>query len=184
MPISPEDSALDALVAYFASLSGIAGAKRGWPEHPDSFDLSAGPVLTLTMADSVREPVSPGFINDAPPFLVRINEVTIGAQLDLWAAYRAHRDDAARVIEDALHNQLPWRHGLYLSQPDYHDRPMTVTATPVRNEGDERAAVVGEWRRTWMLEIVTDHVIQTNTPALSEVVLRDQDGLDPDVSFT
>lgn len=184
MPVDPTDSALDAVAAYFGGLTGIASAQRGFPEHAASLDLRAGPVATITFVDDQRTPVSPGLLNTAKPFLWRTAELRVVAQLDLWAPYRAQRDAAARIIEAALDNDLPFRTGLYLASAGYHGRPLTVTASASdgRNIDEDAAATEGEWRRMWTLEVITDLVAETDTPAQYRQTLRPTVGgvTDPD----
>lgn len=186
MPIDPVDSALDAVATYFAGIAGVAAARRGWPEHPTDLDLSAGPAVTVTRIGDRRTEVSPGLVSASPPWLWRVAELRITAQLDLWAAYRAQRDVAGVVVEDALHNDLPFRHGLYLFTADYHGRPLTITASDGRSIDEAKGVVEGEWRRMWMLEVVTDLVQATDTPSQSTVTLRTtaDDETEPDFDVT
>lgn len=170
------DSALDTIAAYFAGLAGIAAARRGWPEHQQDLDLSGGPVCTLTFVDDARQLIAPWPVAEGPTVTYKVAEYEIAAQLDLWAAYRAQRDDAAAVVEAGLHNRLPILHGLYLTQADYFSRPLTIVASQGRNDDQPDDAVVGEWRRRWMLTITTDLVVQANTPQQLELILRTTSG--------
>lgn len=184
MAIDPVDAALDALAAYFAGLDGIADAFRGWPERDKDLDLTGGPVVSVVRASDQRTECPPNAVNDAAPWLWRVGDLTITAQVDLWAAYRAQRDDAALVIQDALHNDLPWRNGLYLTSAGYHDRPLTCLAGLGRSDGEPNASTVGEWRRTWMVTITTDLVVETATPTLTSATIRDEGGDEPDITVT
>jgi hypothetical protein len=173
--IDPVDAVVDALATYFAGLSGIASALRGWPEHPEALDLTAGPVVTVTAVDHQRARVVPTCLaSQVPPALStwKLNELTITLQLDVWAAYRSERDDAGAVIEAGLHNSLPQRHGLYLTSTGYYDRPFVVSASDGRSMDDGDGAEVGEWRRRWLLQVVTDTVVLVETPQQLELVLR------------
>lgn len=172
MAVDPIDAALDAIAAHIGAQSGIATARRGWPEHATDLDLSQGPVVTVTHAGDQRTQVAPGLIGSSKPFLWRTAELRITAQLDLWTAYRAQRDDAARIVEAALNDGLPWRTGLHLTSTAYHGRPLTVASGDGRSMDEEKAATEGEWRRTWMLEVLTDLVAETATPAQDEITIR------------
>lgn len=172
MAIDPVDAALDALATYFGGLSGIASAERGWPEHPEQLDLSSGPALTVTRVDDQRVYVPPKPLDDGPTVTYQVGELTITAQLDLWAAYRAQRDDAGAVVEVGLHNRLPQQSGLFLDSTGYHDRPLDVVAGQGTSLDDDGRDTVGEWRRRWLLTITTDLVVLADTPQQLAIVLR------------
>lgn len=177
------EAALDAIAAHFAALDGLADAKRGWPEHPESLDLTAGPVATVTYTTHEVEPCTPTLL-DVTEGRLKVADVTIYAQLDLWAAYRVQRDDAALVVEAGLHNGLPWRAGLRL-ESDYFERPITVVAGPGTSLDDEGGVTVGEWRRRWDLTITADQVVEADIPNQVEIVIRPTDDIeDPDTSLT
>lgn len=166
------DSALDALAAHFGTLTGIAVVQRGWPEHPRDLDLTAGPIVTVTRVDDTPTHVPPTPLDTGPTVTWKVAELQIVAQVDLWAAYRAQRDDAGAVLEAGLHNRLPMQTGLYLTQADYHSRPLVVLASSGTSVEDGSAAEVGEWRRRWMVSIQTDLVVLVETPEQLELVLR------------
>jgi hypothetical protein len=180
------DVALERLAAYFATLTGIVEGKRGWPEHPEDLDLSAGPVVTVTYVDERRQLIAPWPLDTGPQVTWKVADLVIEAQLDLWAAYRAQRDASAEVLEAGLHNRIPWQHGLWLELADYHGRPVTVTASAGRNVEDDAAAEVGEWRRRWTLSVVTDLVVVATTPEQLETIIRTTSGdvTEPDKSIT
>ncbi|MEQ1494492.1 MAG: hypothetical protein ABL912_01860 [Novosphingobium sp.] len=171
-PLDPVDSALDAIAAYFASLTGIADAERGWPERETDLDLSAGPVVTAAYAGHTRVEQSPDHIPGTSPPQWHAGLLTIDVQLDLWAAYRSQRDAAARIVEAGLQNSMPWRFGLLLTSRAYFGRPLTILATDGRNTDEPDAAAIGEWRRTWMLTVQTDLVVTTNTPSQTQILVR------------
>lgn len=178
MAIDPIDAALDAVAAYLGGLSGIAAGQRGWPEHPERLDLRGGPVVTVTQVDHHRVLLPPHPLDTGATVTWKVANLTIAAQLDAWAAYRAQRDDAGAVLEAGLHNRIPWQHGLYLLSTGFHDRPLVVTAGQGRSVDDGNGAEVGEWRRRWMLTIQTDLVVLAATPQQLEFRLRGLDSTD------
>lgn len=185
MAIDYAAAAMDALATWLASVTGVAGAQRGWPEHNESLDLSAGPVATVTMVGRpVPNDCAPARIpeldsNDAGTLTVtyRVGWPVIRLQVDLWAAYRSQRDDAVAAIEGAREAQLPAA-GLWLTSTGYHNRPLTVlflTGPETTDESD--AATVGEWRASWDVEIHTDRIATTTHPQQGRVDLSlDLDG--------
>lgn len=185
-PVDPVTSALHALADYFREVDGIAAAEVGWPERPDDLDLSAGAVATFTFADETRRPIPPDSIADTSPQLYRTGELSIDVQLDLWAAYRAQREDGARAVEAALNNALPWRHGLLLLSRGYYSRPLTARAGTGRNVDEFNASTEGEWRRSWMLTVTTDLVAEVEMPTQQTTIIRPtvQDAAEPDYEIS
>lgn len=170
MPTDPVDAALDAIAAHFGALSGIASAQRGWPEHQADLDLTAGPIVTLTTIGTEEDHCPPTSVDSslASPNTTetyRTGYLTIDVQLDLWCAYRAQRDETAPIVESGAHNDIPWRHGLFLASTDYYSRPITAVLSAGRPEEEAQAAEVGEWRFRWLLTVQTDRVVQKTLPA-------------------
>lgn len=172
MAADPADSALDTIATHLATLTGIAAARRGWPEHPNDLDLSAGPICTVSFIDDERQLIAPWPVEEGVTTTWKVAEYEVRAQLDLWAAYRAQRDAAAAAVEAGLHNRIPFQHGLRLTQADYFDRPLTVSSSTGRDLDDGAGVTQGEWRRRWVLTIVTDLVVQAATPQQLESILR------------
>lgn len=179
--ISAEDAACEEIAAYFAAVSGISAARRGWPERAQDLDLTAGPVVTATLVESRRTPVPPA----AAATGYRVAELAIDVQLDLWCAYRAERDTAARAVQDALSNRLP-RAGLRLTSRGYHGRPLVARAGSGRNTDEPDAAANGEWRRTWMLTVTTDEIRLVTLPTQDTITIRPtvQDEVEADITIT
>lgn len=170
-PIGPVESALEALAAYFATVSGIASARRGWPEEPVDLDLSHGPVVAVTHIVDRETPVAASPIPDSSPTLHRVAELEIDVQVDLFAPYRATLDTASRALADALDNDLPWQSGLHLVSRGYHERPLVATADRGSYMDPDQAAQLGEWRRSWYLTVRTDRVRSLGLPVQTDIIL-------------
>jgi hypothetical protein len=170
----PIEAALDALVAYFdTAVASLTTVRKGWPEHPSSLDLAAGPAFTVTPIATIEEPCAPKVIGSSGSTrTVRVGYVTIRAQLDLWTAYRAQREDQGVLVEAALNNQLPRVTGLWLSSTNHYSRPLTVDVTAGRIEDDQGGVERGEWRRSWDVTIRTDRVQTTTIVDQSQIDLE------------
>lgn len=174
MAIDPRASVLDALATYLGTeLSGLT-VRRGWPEDAVEVDLAAKPELAVTAGPSTVELCSPDSVSEA----VDGGTVTVGyrvgylrmqVQLDLWATYRAQRDAQGALVEAALHNQVPFGAGLWLTQADHFGRPITATVTESRIEDDASGAPRGQWRQSWTLDVLTDVVVHADHPLLTQV---------------
>lgn len=184
--LGPEESALEAIARYFRTLSGVYKAERGWPEWEESLNLANGPHITVSLANSTRTPVSPFYVDDTDPAQWKTGTLSIDAQLDLWTHTRYQRDRMARVVEDGLHNDLPFRTGLRLTSRNYYDRPLDIVAGEGRNTSEPDAAREGEWRRTWMLTISTDTVTVRDVPDQDTITVRAEvdDVSEPDLDIT
>lgn len=184
--LGPVESALEAIARYLRTLSGIAKAERGWPEWPESLNLSLGPHISITYAAHVGQKVAPNYVDDTDPAQWKTGVLTIDAQMDLWAKTRYQRDRAARIIEDGFDNDLPFRSGLHLTSRNYYDRPLTVLSGEGRNTDDDASAKEGEWRRTWMLTISTDTVTVRDVPDQDTITVRADvdDTTEPDLEIT
>ena len=179
MPIDPAASAVDAVVAYFASVLGssVSRVLRGWPEHGQDLKLGDGPVLAVTVAGDERTLLPPRNVDQAVQgdgLLVtyKIGTLRLSAQLDLWTQYRSQRDDVSALIEAAAHNRLPHQAGLFLDQSDYYSRPLNVNVGRGRTQDDPRGVSKGMWRRFWDLTIDTDVVVQATTAQLKQLDLQ------------
>lgn len=176
MAIDPVAAAADAIAAYLAAnVTGLT-ARRGWPEGNVELDLGAGPVAAITPGPSEAVLCSPREVDRSGSGTVtvtyRVGELDITAQLDVWAAYRAVRDDTVAAIEAKLHNRLPFQPGLWVTSTGYHDRPLIVEARRISVQDSEDTAPAGEWRATWELRIRSDLVVQTTKPELVTTTLR------------
>lgn len=180
MPISPVDSAVDAIVAFLGSVVMVTynGATapircyRGWRENDQPYDFDGGPIVTLTMFSEQREEHIPGLLESTPPQLWSVADLTWRMQLDLWAPYRAMRDVVAQTIRTNLHDDIPFRVGLHLTHADYYSRFITVHAEEVRDPNDMLSPQAGVWRRSWTLTVVSPEVVEQLTPQQLEWVVR------------
>lgn len=185
MTINPVASAMDALVAHLLSTldfttlpSGFqtATVRRGWPEGDVTLNMSTGPVLAVTGSQADEERIAPYTVDvgaavaGVRSVAYKIANVTIPMQLDLWVPYRAMRDDAVPLVEAAFFNQLPGSAGLWLTQSDYHGRPLgfeIMSGPRYTDEADQ--AQTGEWRATWSITCTTDKVAITSHPDLTQI---------------
>ena len=175
MATNAVDSAIDAVVAHLATIAGIADALRGWPERNKAFTLDAGPVVTLTYTDHTRSEHPPYPVVEGPTVTWKTADLKIGAQLDLWAAYKAQADDAAGLIQAGFHDDIPLRAGLHLTQADYFGRSVSAELGRGRRTNGPLSASEGEWRRTWDVQIWCAEVVQADTPQQLETILRTGD---------
>lgn len=180
MAVDLIESAMQAVASHFATTdvvylgaSTTLDSRVGWPEKDVKFDFAVGPVLTVTSLGAQRVYHSPHLLRDGPPpILWKIADVTISAQLDLWAPHRGVRDDAARAVELKWHSRMPQTPGLFLTQPDYFDRPLHLLHTEGRNLDDGLDASMGEWRRMWEVSIDASECVETSTPQQLAYILR------------
>lgn len=184
MAVDAVQSALEAVAEYFDGVTGLRGMV-GWPEHPDSLELTT-PLVTVTLVAEQRTPCAPHPVEaDAADGAYLVADLEISVQVDLWAAYRATRDAAAALVEAALHNDVPFRQGLHLVSTGHNDRRLSLTAESGVNVDDGESVGVGEWRRRWSATIVTDEVHAHTGPLQDEIVLRPQQDIeDSDHSIT
>ena len=186
MALDPTASAIDALVTYIATVSGVAAAKRGWPEHQEDLDLSSGPVVSVTQIGAANGVyVSPTQVDSAAvgddtqiTYLVAYTDMLV--QIDLWAPYRFDRDAVGDAMEQAFHNVLPRKSGLELTHSDYYSRSINgmVTGRPQTMDGPKSSA--GEWRKSWTMRLDSDLVAFATHPKQALIRLKvstDLDGL-------
>lgn len=185
MAIDPVAAALDAVVAYLTGL-GITGltARRGWPEANVELDIDQTKhvVAVLPAGKPTVRLVSPKSIDQTGSGTLtvtyRVGEIEVPAQLDLWCAYRAQRDEVVAAIEARLHNKLPFLPGLWLTSTGYHSRPLVVDVVFAGTDDEQDDAAVGEWRATWDVTIRSDLVADATHPELAIVALRLETELD------
>lgn len=173
MPIDPIAAALDAVAARFVGLGTPAlRARRGWPEHGVDLDLEAGPLLSVFAVDQgVATRCSPravavGGTGAQALTTYRVGFLRVAMQLDLWAKYRAQRDDLAHAIEAAAAGSIPHHSGLRLTSAGYHERPLTLTLGAGRALDDGPKVEAGEWRQVWTASVDTDLVVEVTHPRL------------------
>lgn len=178
--ISATEAAIDAVVTHLGTeVSSASKVLRGWPEHPESLDLGDGPVIAVVWQQPARAECSPRIVesiapeDDADPttYLYRVAWLTIPAQVEVFAPYRAQLDDAGLAVQQALHNRLPNAPGLLLTSTSYYDRSVTGTCTGERSDADSVSAERGEFRKTIFLELQTDEVVATTHPRLTRLDL-------------
>lgn len=157
-------ASLDTVAAYFGGLAQIASGRVGWPDFGVDFDLSAGPVVSLTFATETGQDVNHHPVDDPARALWVVRKGQITAQLDLWARYVATRDEAAGVLEGAFHNDAPHRLGLHLTQLDYFDQPLIAYVGRGTNMDGPSSAPTRTFRRRWTLQIHADRVVETQHP--------------------
>lgn len=183
--LDPFDSALEAIALHFRQLSGLGGAIPAYPEHNVTLDLTNGPLVTVTYVSHQRDDVAPSPVDSDPrKRLWYTADLLISVQLDLWGDYRSRRADFARLVEDALHNRMPFQEGLYLVSSHYHGRQLMILADEGRNTDEAEASEVGEWRRTWLLAVQTDMVRDVLLPTQDLITIRPTAGADIDVTDT
>ena len=171
MATDPIASAQDALVAHLATeLGSSATVRRGWPEAGVEMDIGTKPEVAVTASSPRITQVAPGQVDasgsDTLTVTYRVAMVECLVQVDLWCAHRATKDALAALLDAALHNQLPHTTGLWLTQSDYHSRPLTLD---VQERRDEQDVAAGEWRASWTLRLTTDLVVQTDLPELTQL---------------
>lgn len=183
MAIDPIAAACDAIVAHLTTITGLT-ARRGWPEHGVEADITSGAgLLAVTPGPAQYERCSPRSVDTtvaAPNVTVtyRIAWLRIEAQLDLWAPYRAVRDDLVALVEAKAANSLPNHSDLRLTSTGYYSRPLTVELDRMQSEDSSGNSERGTWRQTWRAVITTDMVAQATHPQQLQVDAILTTGLD------
>lgn len=158
----PGAAVLEAMAIYLADILTTATVLRGWPETDVGMDLDAGPVVAITQTGRPEEIASStstlgavvaGSVN------VRTGYLVIPIQLDVWARSREALDTIATAVDDALHNDLPYRPHLYLTATDHHERPFVVIREGDAPDVDGDTAPVGEWRAIYTLRAEIERVV-------------------------
>lgn len=173
MPIDPLAAAVDAVASHFVGRgTPPLRARRGWPEHGVDLDLEAGPLLSVfALEQPAATRCSPRAVvvtGEGAQALTtyRVGYLRVAMQLDLWAKYRAQRDDSALAVETAVALNLPHHAGLRLSSTGYYSRPLTLTLGAGRAIDDASKVETGEWRQVWTAVVETDLVAQVTHPRL------------------
>ena len=178
--ISATEAAIDAVTTHLGTeIASATKVIRGWPEHLEDLDLGAGPVIAVVWQQPTREECSPKIVQTIAPedvedpttYIYRVAWLTIPAQVEVFAPYRAQLDDVALAVQQALHNRLPNAPGLRLTSTTYYDRSVTGTCTGERSDADGTSAERGEYRKTYFLELSTDEVVPTTHPTLTRLDL-------------
>lgn len=169
--LHPIAAAVRALAGHLAdALPGVA-VTEGWPEAPVEPDLPELTVVRVgTPAYDLHAPAEAHFANGLATY--RYGRLTFSAQLDLWAAYRARRDELAYQVEAALNPGLPHSTGLWLLSGDYHGRPLSFDLTEGEPMDDGSSAPDGLWRHRWSLQCTSDLVVVVPVPALGHVDVK------------
>lgn len=182
MAIDPTTSALDALVTYLASeLTLPAGTydgvtvSRGWPKHSVKLDLSSGIVVAVTAGDpttTAHAPVRVDHDTDTGVTTYRVARVETVVQLDIWAPYEATLDAAGAAMALVLHNDLPHRPDLHLTQADYYGRPLRFTLVNGPRRPERAHAAEADWRSTWTLRLYSSLVAQGTNGTLTQLDIQ------------
>lgn len=171
MAIDPIAAACDAIAAHLTTITGLT-ARRGWPEHGVEASIASGAgLLAVTPGPVQYERCAPRSVDatvSAPNVTVtyRIAWLRIEAQLDLWAPYRAVRDDLVAAVEAKAANSLPNHSDLRLTSTGYYSRPLTVELDQMTPEDGGANTERGVFRQTWRAVISTDLVAQATHPQL------------------
>lgn len=191
MATSLIDNAVLAVVNHLAAnvtatYNGVAESLRveqGWAENNKDVDLTR-PFAVVTHLSEIRHEHYPYLLNCSgpPPYKWHVADLLLTAQLDLFAPYRRTRAEVGELIRQNLHNDMPHRVGLFLNSADYFNSQITVHSERGRDSQMAPQAQVGEWRRTWDLDIACSEIVTTDTPTLASVLLRlrTSDTLPPD----
>jgi hypothetical protein len=185
MAKEPSAATCDALVAHLVTALGSGYTVRvGWPEHNVALDLSV-PVIAVHPSpwqsqERTAEAIRHTDNGDGTTTSLYAYGRTWGQlQIDIWAPYRARRDETAALVEAALNgDRFPQRVGLLLTLSNYHSITAALDRTgPGRNEDDTETAGRGEWRRTVMVRaecaLVAEVTEPTTTLAGAEIDVDD-----------
>lgn len=173
--IDPVAAAVDALVAHLTSELGVsARVLRGFPAKNVAMDLDTLPVVSVTAQRATGVQVSPRVVDSVSvdavvsTYTYIVAELAIPVQIDLFAQYRAQRDDLGYTIGQLL-NPLA---SLWLTSATYHGRSIAVDVGQQFSDDDGDTATRGEWRIGWVGNLRTDLVAQTTHPRLAVATLR------------
>lgn len=163
---SPAAAALEAFATYLDGVLATldtppSAVLRGWPETDQGMDLDTGPVVSITQTGRAEEtPVHPSVLGtNATSYNVRTALLTVPMQLDVWARSREALDIVTSAVDDALHNDLPYRPYLYLVATDHQNRPFCVRREGDAPDIDGDTAPTGEWRAIYTLSVEIDRVV-------------------------
>lgn len=195
MPVEPAVSAADSMVAHLAATvevtyDGVTGplrVVRGWGEDNQDYDLTSGPVASVTPISTRSDYHTPYTIDRAATVNWKVADLDITLQMDLWAPNRYTRDEVAELMTRALSNDVPYRPELYLTHADYYGRPICVIASDRRvYNSDRMTPSVAEWRCVWDLRVQSGLIIQAATPQQLNWTLRlhANSVLLPDITIT
>lgn len=166
---SPGAAVLEALAVYLAdALTALSPTViRGWPETDQGLDLETGPQIAVTQTGRAEEiAASTSILGDvvAGSVNVRTGYLSVPLQVDVWARSREALDAACTALDDALHNDLPYRPHLYLTADDHHDRPFVVMRDGDAPDIDGDTAPTGEWRAIYTLRAEIERVVGVTMP--------------------
>lgn len=111
----------------------------------------------------------------------KVAQLRLRIQMDLWAPYRILQDIFGPSTEGLFYNRLPHQGGLHLVSTHYFDRPLTITAGAGVDIRDSQAVAEGSWQRRWDVEILTDLVVVSKLPKMSEILISLSTQLGPDI---
>lgn len=171
--MTPENAALEALITHLTTaLSGQVTVIRGWPSAGQKLELAEGPKLAVMLAGRAKwERCAPELLNEAgtdqgegvSAYLYRVATGEQLFELDVWAAYRPGRDEAAAAADAALDNQAPLASGLLLTT-DYHEQTVRFDVRGPDFEDSSAGPSTGEWRASWLLSATLWRLVQVEHP--------------------
>lgn len=166
--------ACETLRAWLETTFAGLRCRIGWPEQGVEFDLSDGPIVTLTVVADQGERVAPECLSrrsgpDGVFALTRVGNVAARVQVDLWAAYRDTRDTWLGTLDPSeWGNQLPLSTSLVLSMASYHNLPVAIETEGLWSRRDDQdAAERGEWRASMDAILRCDRCTEILFPTLS-----------------
>jgi len=162
----PAAAVCEAVAAYLAAALPTHTILRGWPESDRALDLTHPVVSVTDLGPLVDETIHPTTLDAST---LGLGLLTIGIQLDVWAAYRETLDAAVQAVSGALQNDLPWRPALYLTAADYGGRTFVVTRESDGPERDGETAQTGQWRHTFTLSASIERVASYAPPAVVSI---------------
>ena len=160
-------SIMDGLNAYLlAALSPGLRVVEGWPEG-DALKLDLGPVLSVTPTGRPAMTPHPPYVLQDVPTDGETTQVISWAQgtqaitLQLFAGYKAQREEQAPLVTASLNNQGPWGAGLILPI-DFHGMEARFSMERIQQQDGPQAQGLGEWRALWLLHTEV-HAVQVKT---------------------
>jgi len=182
--LDPAQSAAQAVADYLTAAVVLApplDVRRGWNEANREYDLSGGPVATVTATGTPQANYRTPYTYETAPigglFSWVVADLEIFLQLDLWCPHRHTRDVVSELVEQKLSNDIPYRAGLYLTHADYHGSAITVWHDRGHTiDGDPLVPSVDEWRATWLLRVHSAKIVQAATPQQLNWELRRMSG--------
>lgn len=172
----PVAVAAEALVQWLGT-QGISKVLRGWPEREEDLDFSSGAVVSVTQAGDptytwgTPYPVEEAAQGDDLLVTWLLGDLMVEFQLDVWAPFRAVRDEAAAVVDAAMHADLPYVTGLELALDNYYGQLLAVIPLSSTALDDADAVTTREWRQRILVRCDLGIVAQGTTPKQAQLTL-------------